>query len=146
MLSERNLKWAFVIFGAIGLLDSVYLSWVKIAHTEVYCGGSTACDTVNTSKYAEIAGVPIAFLGLGAYIVLLALSYLETRQGLFGEYALLGMFVMTLGGTLYSFYLTYLEIYVIRAICPYCVVSAIVISLMFVIALIRLLRGNRETA
>jgi uncharacterized membrane protein len=122
----------------IGLIDTIYLSYVKIAHAEVFCGGSRACDTVNTSPYSEIGGIPIAYLGLVANLIILGLLILESRGEFWRQYSPVIVFGMTLAGVIYSMYLTYIEIAVLRAICPYCVVNAVVMVLLFVVSLIRL--------
>jgi uncharacterized membrane protein len=129
---------------AIGVIDSAYLTWVKITHTEVFCGTSGECQTVANSAYAEIAGIPIALFGMGAYLAIIVLIYLENRQGFWSHNSTLMIFGITLAGTLYSAYLTYIEIAVLKAICPYCVVSAIVMLLLFLIAIIRLVRSSPE--
>ncbi len=132
------LRVATFILAGLGIIDSAYLSWVKLTHTAVYCGGSGECETVANSPYAEIAGIPIAFIGLAGYVGILACVYLEARSSFWQQNSPLIIFGMTLAGTLYSAYLTYVEIAVIHAICPYCVVSAILMTLLFVIAIIRL--------
>ena len=126
----------------IGIIDALYLSYVKLAHQEVYCGGSGACDTVNNSPYAEISGIPIAYLGLGAYILILILLLLEGRGDFWANYSPLIVFGMSLAGMLYSIYLTYIELAVLRAVCPYCVVSAIAITILFILSLVRLLKSQ----
>ena len=139
MKSSRSSLWyVSIVLAVIGLIDTIYLSYVKIAHTEVFCGGSRACDTVNTSPYSMINGIPIAYLGFLANATIILLLFLETRGDFWKQYSPLIVFGMTLAGTLYSIYLTYIEIGVLRAICPYCVVNAIVMFLLFVISLIRL--------
>jgi uncharacterized membrane protein len=85
-----------------------------------------------------IGGVPIAFLGLGAYLVVLALLYLENHAGFWQENVSLLVFGISLVGVIFSAYLTYLEIWVIHAICPYCVVSAIGMLALFVASILRL--------
>lgn len=144
MFNDKYLRWSSIILAFIGLVDSAYLTWVKISHTEVFCGTSGECQTVSNSPYSEIAGIPIALFGMGAYLALLGLYYLETRKGFWANNSPLMVFGITLAGTLYSIYLTYIEVAVLHAICPYCVVSAIVMVLLFVIALIRLVRGLPE--
>ena len=131
----RNL--AFIVTG-IGMLDSLYLSWVKIINSQVYCGTSGQCETVNSSSYSMIAGVPIAYLGFGAYLVILLLLFLEGRSLFWQENSPLLVFGISLVGVLFSAYLTYIEIAVLHAICPYCVVSAIAMTLLFVIGILRL--------
>ena len=142
MTTNAKLRWTSIVVAIIGIIDAAYLSYVKIAHQEVYCGGSGACDTVNNSPYAEISGIPIAYLGLGAYIIILALLLLESRAEFWANYSPMIIFGMTLAGTLYSIYLTYVELAVLRAVCPYCVVSAIAISVLFILSLVRLFKSE----
>jgi uncharacterized membrane protein len=136
---EQKLRYISVVLAAIGFIDALYLTYVKLSHQQVYCGGSGECETVNSSSYAEIGGVPIALLGMGAYIVIMALLFLETRGDFWHANARLIIFGISLIGILYSVYLTYIEIAVLHAICPYCVLSAIVMFLLFVVSTSRLM-------
>ena len=129
-----------LIAAIIGALDSLYLSWVKIINSQVFCGTSGQCETVNNSRYSEISGIPIAYLGLGAYLVILAFLYIETRSSFWKENSPLAIFGISLVGVIYSAYLTYIEIAVLHAICPYCVVSALVMLCLFIISIFRLLQ------
>ena len=135
---SSSLRLVSIGLAIVGLADTIYLSYVKIAHSEVFCGGSRACDTVNTSPYSVIGGIPIAYLGLVANLVILLLLLMETHGEFWRQYSPVIVFGMTLAGTLYSIYLTYIEIAVLRAICPYCLVNAIVMLSLFVLSLIRL--------
>lgn len=138
------LRWGSLALAALGALDSAYLTWVKLFHLQPFCGTSGDCDTVNNSLYSEIGGVPIAVLGLGAYLVLGALLLLENRWPALATWAPVAVFGMALTGTLYSAYLTYVEVYVIHAVCPYCVVSAVCITGLLVLAVVRLVRGPAD--
>ena len=143
-MQDNKLRIASIVLAAIGLVDSLYLSWVKMANHYALCGPIGDCESVNSSRYSEVAGVPIALLGAGAYILIILLLVLETRGGIwkdYGPYLVLGI---SLAGTLYSIYLTYIEISVIHAICPYCVVSAIVIILIFVISILRIMADEED--
>ena len=132
------------ILAVVGLIDSLYLSWVKVSGKYALCGPLGDCESVNSSKYSEIAGIPIAFLGVGAYLVIIALLFLEAHGDFWKDYTPLLVFGISLTGVLYSAYLTYLEIAVIRAICPYCVVSAIVLVFLLMLSVQRILRGHGE--
>jgi uncharacterized membrane protein len=145
MSTDSKLRRSALIVAGIGILDSLYLSYVKIANSQVYCGTSGQCETVSNSRYSEISGIPIAYLGLGAYLVILALLILESRSPFWKENSPLALFGITLVGVIYSAYLTYIEIAVLHAICPYCVVSAIVMTLLFIIAIIRLVQVQTGT-
>ena len=130
---------SFILAG-IGFVDSLYLTYVKLSNSYAICGPIGDCESVNTSKYAEIAGIPIALLGAGAYLVIILLLLMENRGDYWAEYGPIMVFGISLAGVLYSAYLTYVEIYVLRAICPYCVVSAVVLVLLLALATARLVR------
>ncbi len=134
-------RWVIPVLAGLGILDSLYLSYIKLFKAVPFCGGVGDCETVNTSRYSEFMGIPIAFLGVGMYVLILALAVWGDRlpQPL-ARYAPLAIFGISLGGVLYSAYLTYLELFVIEAICVYCVVSAILITLIFLWSLWTLLR------
>jgi uncharacterized membrane protein len=144
MITDSKLRLISYIAAGLGAADALYLAYVKLTHQQAFCGGSGDCETVATSPYAEIAGIPIAILGLGAYLAILAVLYLETRSDFWKENGPLALFGMTLIGVIYSAYLTYLEIWVIHAICPYCVVSAVLMLILFIVAVIRLVQGQPE--
>ena len=140
MITDTKLRTSAFVVSIIGAIDSLYLSWVKITHSQAFCGTSGQCETVNNSPYSEIGGVPIAYLGLGAYLVVIGLLYLEKREGFWRDNSQLLVFGISLVGVIYSAYLTYLEIAVIYAICPYCVVSAIMMLFLLIISIIRLVQ------
>lgn len=126
---------------AAGAAIAGYLGWVALdAGQEAACGGVGNCGAVQGSRYAEIGGVPIALLGFGMYAALLALLaarrlWPRLRGGEAPPRALASLpFALAFGGTLYSAYLTYLELFVIEAICPWCVASAVVVTLIALLA------------
>lgn len=135
------IKRALIVLSLIGLADSIYLSWIKLSGSEAVCTGVGGCDVVNTSEYAELAGIPIALLGAGAYVAILAILLAESRNLWVKENGPLLLFGITLFGFLYSLYLTYIELFVIFAICPFCVVSAIVMTIMFALSWVYLRRS-----
>jgi uncharacterized membrane protein len=137
-MSDTLLRRLALIFSVVGLLVALYLVFIKFFPTSSLCVGAGGCEAVNTSIYSEIAGIPIAALGALAYAFILALLLLETRVRLVEEWGPLVVFGVTLAGTLYSAYLTYIEVAVLHAICPYCVTSAVVMVLLFAVASIRL--------
>jgi uncharacterized membrane protein len=108
------------VLAAAGLLISAYLSWVHFAGVAPVCvgGGSGGCETVQSSRYATVLGVPVAVLGIIGYVGLLLSAVMRSDVGVY-----LG-FLFALVGTLFSAYLTYLEVFVIHAICQWCVASA----------------------
>ena len=116
---QRALRVGLGALAVVGLLISAYLTWVHYAGVAPVCvGGSGGCETVQTSSYATIFGVPVAVIGLVGYTGLLLSASLRGEVGVY-----LG-FLVALVGTLFSAYLTYLEVFVIHAICEWCVASA----------------------
>ena len=95
---------------------------------------------MNFSPYAEISGIPISVFGIFAYLVILGILVLEARVKIVKENGPLAIFGISLAGVAFSAYLTYLELYVIHAICPFCVASAVLISFIFILAIIRLVK------
>ena len=137
-MSDKILRSIAFVTTVVGFLDSIYLSYIKLTHTEAFCAGIGECDIVNTSPYSEIAGIPMALLGAGAYVALVILLIVERRRGFWKNNSLLIFFGITLIGLLYSAYLTYIEVAVINAICPFCVLSALAMLVLFVVSILRL--------
>ncbi len=92
------------------------------------------CGTVQKSAYSEIGPIPIAILGLGMYLTLALLAFSRLRRGvpLSFRHATIASWAIALAGAAYAIYLTYLEIWVIQAICQWCVASAIVTGLILI--------------
>jgi uncharacterized membrane protein len=134
-----------VLLVIVGAVVSAYLAFLKFTGAVAACSNIGDCDAVNNRKYAEIGGIPVALLGLLGYLAILAILVLERQFPGWKDGLLLGVFGFTLTGTIYSAYLTYIEIAVLHAICPYCVVSAVVMLLLLMISVIRLRRLSFNT-
>ena len=143
---DRWLYGASWVLGGIGLIDSIYLAWLKFSGNVASCAGIGNCESVNTSRYSEIAGIPIAIFGFFGYLVVLILLSVERWKPEHKGSILLLEFGVTLVGTIYSIYLTYVEIWILRAICPFCVLSALVIASLFVRTIIRLWNNTYSEA
>lgn len=128
-----------------GIAIASYLTYVKLFGIEPYCAGVGNCEAVQSSPYAVLLGVPVAIWGLLGYLALLALFLVKRSdwQGL-GFLARQAAFLVTLVGVLYSAYLTYLELFVINEICPWCVASAIVMTALFVLAILDVFSSAEE--
>lgn len=120
------------LLALVGLLISLYLWFWKIGALGVLACGDGGCETVQLSPYAQIAGVPVAFLGVVGYVGILAVSLAglhapndKRRWPTDAILVLAGM------GVAFSAYLTYLEAAVIHAWCRWCVVSAVIIVAIF---------------
>jgi uncharacterized membrane protein len=110
---------------------SAYLTWIHLRGVAPIClAGGGGCETVQASRYAEIMGVSVAALGLAGYAGLLTSALLRDEVG-----ALLGLFV-ALVSVLFSAYLTWLGIFMIDAICQWCVTSAVLMTVSLLLAVV----------
>ncbi|QQG42290.1 MAG: vitamin K epoxide reductase family protein [Candidatus Giovannonibacteria bacterium] len=131
----------FLLIGFIGFTDAVYLTATHYAGANVACGALEGCDKVLASAYSVFAGLPVALLGAIYYLLLIAflLCYLATKQKRF-------LFVaagLTPVGFLVSVWFLYLQIFVIKALCFYCLISAATSATLFIIGLYILLTQGR---
>ena len=133
-MTDRGLRLAAVALAATGAAIAGYLVYARAADVTIACttGG---CEAVQHSDYAELAGVPVAVLGLGAYLLLLGAAFRT------GELARLVGAVTAVSGALFAGYLLYVQLVVIDAICQWCVASDVVIGLLAVACVLRLRSG-----
>lgn len=130
--SARIPNWlpiCFLIFSAIGFADATYLTVKHFLGTPIPCAILQGCEQVTNSQFATIFGVPVALLGSGYYLTVLILSvvYLDTRK----FFALKLAAIFTIFGFLASLWFIFLQIFIIKAICLYCMVSATTSTLLF---------------
>jgi uncharacterized membrane protein len=120
----------------IGLVIAGYLAWTRLAGGLPVCGPLHGCETVALSPYSEIFGIPVAFLGVAFSIVLtiLAAAWWRGRD----RRALLGLYGLGLLGVLFAAYLTYLELFVIGAVCVWCAAYAVTIVTGWLVAALAL--------
>ena len=128
----RALQVALSVLAVVGLVIGAYLTWTHFVGVPPVCiSGSGGCETVQSSRYATIFGIPVAALGVVAYAGLLFSAVLRSEVGIY-----LGLLI-SLVGTLFSAYLTYLEVFVIGALCQWCLASAAVMVAALVCAAVR---------
>lgn len=127
----------------VGLLVALYLTLYKLGYLGVIQCGTGGCEVVQASRYAYFLGYPVAAWGVGAYATLLVLALLGVQPGWArSRWIGLALFGLALVGVLFSAYLTYLEAAVIHAWCRWCVVSAVIITLIFLFTLPELRRAR----
>jgi uncharacterized membrane protein len=140
----RTLRLAAIVLALLGLGDAAYLTYLKL---QLMSGGPGCafggCDEVNQSAYAMLFGVPVAVWGLLVYVALLGMSLMWLKsEGERGRWLGRGILSLSAFGVAFSAYLTALELFVIRAICPYCVVSAILIVVIFEVTGLEVIRSG----
>lgn len=131
------MDWGIPILSLIGLAVAGYLAYVETQAATAFCGPVGDCNAVQSSPYAKLFGVlPVGVLGVVGYLAILAAWFLKRRlDGRRAAFAALALFGMTFGGVLFSVYLTYLEPFVIRAVCIWCVSSAVIMTLLLLLSL-----------
>lgn len=121
----------FILITVLGLINTIYLSYHSIRGTLVYCLGfpDEWCEKVQKSKYSRTFGIPNPYLGLGMLIVILSLVVLYTQ----GTLPLLPVQLLVSFGFLFSLYFLYIQAAIIKAFCTWCVVSALVFTILFIL-------------
>ena len=137
-MTDRRLRAAMIVLAVAGAGVAAYLTWVHYADVSPICATGGGCETVQKSSYSELAGVPVALLGLGGYLAILVALFVP------GEATRLWAAALALVGAGFSLYLTYLELFVIDAICQWCVASAVIMTVLAGLAVTRLLRAPPE--
>jgi uncharacterized membrane protein len=132
--SEANLRRLIAFVAVLGIGVATYITIADSGGGSPTClAGGHGCQAVAESSYSHIAGVNIAIFGIFGYIFLLGSAFFAN------DYARLGAFAVALGGFGFSIYLTYLEIFKIEAICQWCVASAVLMTIQFLLNGTRLL-------
>lgn len=142
-LSTARSKILVVIVAILsfaGFLDASYLTFKHYSGTPINCAIFNGCEEVTTSQYATIGSIPVALLGAIYYaaIFLLIIAYLDTKNLNFFKLAIL----LTPLGFLTSLGLVYLQLFVIKAICLYCMVSAVDSTLLFIAGISHVCRSK----
>jgi len=126
------LRRVMIGLAVVGLAVAAYLTYVHYAGIKPACTAGTSCIKVQTSQWSKLDGVPVALLGLIGYIGILTSLLLPDREET--RLATLGL---TLIGCGFSGYLTYRELFSIHAVCEWCASSAVILTILFVCAVIR---------
>ncbi len=144
--SSRWRDRGLIVLSVLGMAIAGYLAYVETQEVAAFCGPVGDCNTVQSSPYAKLFGVlPVGVLGVLGYIGILGVWFWgRWGSGRFSTYAPLFVLAMTLFGVLFSIYLTYLEPFVIGAVCIWCVSSAVIMTLLMLLSLRPALRVVRE--
>lgn len=138
-------KWLYrasIALVIIGLAVSIYMTIYKISGNDGMCLGSGDCSTVNASRFSEVNGIPVAVFGIIGYVAILFVHIFETRNEFFRKNGTLLIFGMGLTGFLFTLWLVYVEIALLNAICPFCVTSQVAMTIIFIIAVVRLFKNQ----
>ena len=128
------LLWVIIFFSLIGFADSVFLYAKRLSGTPIPCFITSGCDTVSKSPYSVVFGVPLALLGVIFYLTIgfLALLYLDTKNIFVSKL----IPIATTLGFLSSAYFIYIQKFKIGAFCIYCILSAIISTILFALGMV----------
>ena len=133
-------RQAIALLALVGLFVALYL-WLHALGFggAIKCGASGGCETVQTSPWAVFLGLPVAFYGVVGYLALLVVALASLRPAALPQRLWNVMLVgLASVGLLFTIYLTYLELFVIHAICRWCIGSAVIITASWVVSLLSL--------
>ena len=132
---EGTLRGIATFAATLGVAVAAYIAIESSGGGAPACiGGSHGCETVAESSHSHLLGVNIAIFGIVGYLLLLGAAMAR------GDVARMGGFVLALVGFGYSVFLTYLELFVIDAICQWCVFSAVLMTVLFAVNAVRMVR------
>lgn len=126
--SERALRIAAIVIAVVGIAVASYIAIADASRGSPVClAGGHGCETVANSHYSHLAGINVAVFGIVGYVLLLAAAIVRGDAGRFS-----GLLLAAIGFG-FSVYLTYLELFVIDAICQWCVASAVLMTAMLAV-------------
>lgn len=137
---NKWLYWASITLATIGLLISIYMTIFKINGGGA-CFGSDGCDTIIQSRYSEISkNLSVPQFGVIGFAAILAALAFEGKISFLKKNGTLVVFGLALTGFMFVLWLVYIETVLIKALCPFCVTTQITMTLVFILAIIRLIK------
>jgi uncharacterized membrane protein len=139
-------RQAIALLALVGFFVALYLWLHALGIGGALKCGTGGCETVQTSRWAVLLGVPVAFYGVVGYFAMLVVAILALRPAALAQrqWSLVLVGLATVG-VVFTAYLTYVELFVLHAICRWCVGSAVIITLTWIIALAALRRPSPPT-
>ncbi|RMG72106.1 MAG: vitamin K epoxide reductase family protein [Chloroflexi bacterium] len=137
---KLNLWTVSVLLVIFGIFVSGYLSYVKLTDVPMTCAVDSGfdCASVQNSNYSEIMGIPIAWLGLGTYLVIGGLLLMQYRSKFMRQNGMLILFGIVFFAFLYSMYLVYVQGVLIEAWCQWCLMHEANMTVLFIVTILRL--------
>ena len=137
---DKRLTQITIALAIFGMLVSIYMTIYKISANDNMCLGSGDCSTVNASRYSEVYGIPVALIGVLGYAAIIGIYWLERRNEFFKTNGSMILFGISLIGFFFTLWLVYVEIALIKALCPFCLASQITMTIIFILSIIRVVR------
>jgi uncharacterized membrane protein len=133
-MRQKNTLHAIAFLAFLGLLDAAYLTLAAYTHTALNCtiSGLSGCNIVAQSEYSRMFGVPLALYGVAFYLLILAAAWYVRVSHVSRGYLVL--FLLACVGMISSCYFMYLQLFVINALCVYCIGSFVISALVWLLA------------
>ncbi len=134
MNGKDRSRAVITVLSLIGFIVTAYLTYVYYNQAETsFCVTGSSCDIVRLSGYSSIDGIPVSLVGLVGYFGL----FIITVSNISDRLKWLTLYFISLPGLVFSIYLTYVEVFVLKAICSFCLLSAILITAIFILILLK---------
>lgn len=134
---------AAAVVAAMGTIVSSYLTWIHYSGDLALCIGVGGCEAVQQSRFSVVGPLPVALIGLAGFVAILAVALLRLR-GDAPWWTDSTLFGLSLAATLYVAYLTYIELFVIGAVCPWCITVALCSASVLALVSFDLVRAQRS--
>lgn len=139
----RAARMTIALLALVGALIALYLTLFKVGViSELVCDVGS-CERVNTSRWATFLGLPVAAWGLATYVMLFLLALVSVQRDALERHIAWALVAVSGWSVLFSAWLTSKELFVIHAICIWCVTSATIMTLIFLASLVELGRARR---
>lgn len=129
-MTDRAVRVTVAVLAILGVVVAGYVTYTRFAHVSISCT-SGGCETVQASRYSELAGIPVSILGIAAYGFILGTAFFRS------ELARAAGAAVAVAGALFAAYLLYVQLAKIDAVCDWCVASDVLIALLVVACLQR---------
>lgn len=139
-MNDRGLRYGQIAVSVAGVALAAYLTYVHYKPAALICTTGGGCETVQQSKYAVLAGIPVAILGLVAWTAALVLAIWDS------ELARTLLLVVALVALAFAAYLVVLQLFVIDAVCTWCMINDLAITPIFVVLTLLRLRTAEPRA
>lgn len=141
-----NRRRTIAVLALLGVLDSAYLLLEKLGYIgELSCTISHGCDMVNSSSYSLFLGMPVSGVGLAGYLALFVVALASTQPRWLDDPRPDRLLSLLAGlAVCFTLYLTYAELFILGAICQWCVVSQVLIVAIFSLSLVGVLKGRKR--
>lgn len=128
----KILLFTIIVLSLFGIFDTTYLTAQFITGNSVACGITEGCDLVLSSDYSKIFGISLSAVGIAYYVTLLMLSLVFYSRN--NKFSIILAAILSGVGVLFSIYLVYLQLFVIEAVCLYCMASAAFSAGIFILS------------